>query len=452
MATLKNLVIPGSHNSATCSIPNGKPFSAIAITQNLTITQQLHAGVRFFDLRIASGKRGKGVYIFHGRIRGGQFEKVLNEIRSFCKTYPTEFVVLHVVAEYGQPFSNFWKRAALGMLRSRFGLLSASVTDRLLCKVTSRNELLTTPIQELIQQNGRVCVLLDPRIYNGFVVGGVPYNNEYVKKEYGFLDSTQWLWNKFHDTDDTMELLKGNLEVIQFHNARKRRYFVNNQFVLTPKFQSKNIGGLLLGKKTLQPVQLANQGLYQPPKGSKGTGIPALHQTFLENHDKDWNLVSMDFVDLVPSFVDLLIGVNFSPLRIELALVGDRDGNQRRTSANDVTELVRQKVLRGTCLMLFPRNMFDPSVVSVSSLALIYTISGIKYSIVIPMEASSTSTTTPVIVLNEHNHLRAGGTELIIGEGTEGNGTIVPPDSGHTVTWQKTERMSFRFGYLKEMD
>jgi hypothetical protein len=195
-ATLKRLVIPGSHDSASYSIPNSTPGSAVAKTQNLTIKEQLLFGVRFLDLRIASSGRG-GVNIFHGRLMGCTFEEVLDEIRDFCQEFRKEFVILHVVAEYGRPFSKEDKIAALSLMKSRFGSPSDAIEERLMCKVNSRSELINTPLQELIRENGRVCVLLASRIYDDFVVDGVEHNEDFVKNEYGFFHSTQWLRNKW---------------------------------------------------------------------------------------------------------------------------------------------------------------------------------------------------------------------------------------------------------------
>ena len=242
----------------------------------------------------------------------------------------------------------------------------------------------------------------------------------------------------FSETNNPSRLMKSNLDEIQFHKAEKRRYFVNNQFVLTPTVKG-NFLGFLHGETSLRPWLLATRGLYGVPKGSNGTGIPNIHKFFLEHPEEDWNLVSLDFVDLAPSVVELCIGVNCAfgpPLDIKLALL---------SSTKDVTELVRSKILRKCCLFLHPLHDFDGKDLSDtdSSLTIVYKLSGKLYTIVIPLSMSA-------IVLNEHNHVSAGGTELSIGDGTQGNRTFAPRNSGVVVTWQKSEDMSLRFGYLDE--
>ena len=195
--TLKRLIIPGSHDSASYSIPKSVPFSAIGRTQNLTIREQLLSGIRFFDLRIASGRNCEGVNIYHGRLMGAPFEEILNDISCFCKEFPTEFVVLLVAAEYGRPFTPESKVMTLNMLRSHLGSLDDKVEDRLLCKVDSRNDLVNTPLEDLIKKKGRVFVLLSSRFFNDFFINGVQADKEYVRSVYGFFDCMQWLRNKW---------------------------------------------------------------------------------------------------------------------------------------------------------------------------------------------------------------------------------------------------------------
>jgi len=446
-ATLKRMVIPGSHDSGSYSISNRIPFSAIAKTQNLTIRQQLLSGVRFLDLRIASGKMG-GVNIYHGRLMGCKFEETLAQIQLFCMEHRKEFIIVYVQAEYGQRFAPKDKKAALDMMKARFGSRNDDVSQRLLCKVRTRSELIDTPLGKLIETKGRVCVLLRSRIYDDFVVNGVKYNKEFVEENYGFFDYSKWLRDKWHNTTNTLELLESNLREIRRHKANIRRYFVNNQFVLTPAFDANDLCDYVIGKASLQPVQLANQGLYQAPAGSNGMGVPVLHEMFVGHPEDDWNVLSLDFVDLAPAAIQLWIGMNFGPFEIELALLGNTKSTSRR-SAEDVTEIMRSKIIRNSCLLLHPLWEFDPVDLAVpdNTLTLVYRVSGKLYSIVVTL---SELVLTQVVVLNEQNHLLAGGEELTIGE-NQGNGIINPQRrSGLMVTWQKTEQKSFRFGYVDD--
>ena len=192
-ATLKRMVIPGSHGSASYSIP----LLNLGKTQKISILEQLLCGIRFLDLRISSGKKKGAVNIFHGRLMGCSFEEVLGEIGDFCRTYPTEFVILHVQPERSRPFPAQTKVKALNLVRSHFGSPWDPIPERLLCKANLRNSVLDTPLHKLVSQRGRVLVILNPRIYNDFIIDGVNYNADYIQKDYGFFDAAFWLRDKW---------------------------------------------------------------------------------------------------------------------------------------------------------------------------------------------------------------------------------------------------------------
>ena len=244
----------------------------------------------------------------------------------------------------------------------------------------------------------------------------------------------------FSNTTDTLALLESNLREIRVHKANKRRYFVNNKFVFTPVFSTKQITKYVTGEATFLPVELAKRGLYKPAPG--GSGIPLLHEIMMEHPHEDWNLLSLDFVDLAPAALQLFIGMNFERMEIELALLGT---STSRRSPEDVTDLVRSKILRGSCLFFHLKHDLDELE---SSLTLVYKIANKLYTIVVGL---SEFRETHVLVLNQQNHIQAGAKEVNIGMGREGNGTIWSTRrSGVTVTWQKTESLELRFGFLDE--
>ena len=236
----------------------------------------------------------------------------------------------------------------------------------------------------------------------------------------------------YSNTMDTLQLLESNLREIRAHKCHKRRYFVNNQFVLTPSFEGKAIGSYITGKASLH---------------QRGKGIPILHQMIMEHPEEDWNIVSLDFVDLASEAIQLFIGMNFGPLTIELALMGGADGSRR--SAEDVTNFVRSKVLKGSCLLLHPKHELHhllPRIIHETSLTIVYKLSGKLYTIELAL--SDLTRTQCAVVLNQHNHLRNGATLLTLGSSNEGNGTIpTKRRSGVTVTWQKTAQQTVRFSY-----
>lgn len=225
------------------------------------------------------------------------------------------------------------------------------------------------------------------------------------------------------NTRNPKQLLEWNLEEVKQNG--KQGKFLNNQFVLTPGVgNAGDIIALLLGFKSLQPVYMAND-LYKPPKRH---GSPLLHDFFAQNPDESWNLVSLDYVDLTPAMISLLVGMNFSSFDIMLATVQYGNPNFYRPSMS-VTSKVQSHVLRNKVLFLNVGKDFGSNF---GTLTLAYRVMGKYYSIVIHFDGSS------VIVLNEYNHMQAGSKEILIEDGAE-EGSINPGGGGTIMTWSRDE-------------
>lgn len=64
-----------------------------SLTQSLNFTEQLKAGVRYFDFRVASRKQSDKIYFIHG-LYGMTVEDGVNEIMSFLRNHKKEVVML----------------------------------------------------------------------------------------------------------------------------------------------------------------------------------------------------------------------------------------------------------------------------------------------------------------------------------------------------------------------
>ncbi|XP_069012260.1 PI-PLC X domain-containing protein 1-like isoform X1 [Embiotoca jacksoni] len=113
---LYDLAVPGSHDSMSYDLdinssivePDGlKRFSKLycvrqivrkwAVTQEATITNQLDAGVRYFDLRIARKPNDTNptrLYFYHGLYTQTDVETVLRDIRDWAEGHPKEILIL----------------------------------------------------------------------------------------------------------------------------------------------------------------------------------------------------------------------------------------------------------------------------------------------------------------------------------------------------------------------
>jgi hypothetical protein len=186
-AKLGDMVIPGTHDSASYSITSFSPYSAVGRTQNVSVLEQLHRGTRFLDLRIAGF--GNDVFIYHGCLKGCKFERILDDIHLFCQDFPGEFVVMNVVAEYGRSFESKLKKKALDIIKDSLGSK--------MFQGPTVGKLLETPLKNLVSEGKQVCVVIHPRIYDGFVFGGVEYSDLYISKEYACFNSDTWMQDKW---------------------------------------------------------------------------------------------------------------------------------------------------------------------------------------------------------------------------------------------------------------
>ena len=87
--------LPGTHNSAALY----EPIRGTAKCQNLTIAQQLNAGIRFLDIRCRH--QNNAFEIYHGPIyQRDNFAGVIGYCRDFLRANPSETVIISVKEEY----------------------------------------------------------------------------------------------------------------------------------------------------------------------------------------------------------------------------------------------------------------------------------------------------------------------------------------------------------------
>jgi hypothetical protein len=106
--TLKDIVIPGSHDAGMSALngTGGKQAGSInncnTLTQKLNIGKQLNAGIRMFDLRVGSFKNQ--IYTKHsssdcmaeamGGGYGERFADILDSVKTFLDVHKKEFIIL----------------------------------------------------------------------------------------------------------------------------------------------------------------------------------------------------------------------------------------------------------------------------------------------------------------------------------------------------------------------
>ncbi|XP_069698343.1 PI-PLC X domain-containing protein 3 isoform X1 [Periplaneta americana] len=144
--TLRNmpviyLAIPGSHDSGSYSITPSSPMSPDAIpfvrqlarvlgplvkhfvhnwsvTQRASVSEQLRAGIRYLDLRLATRPGFKQVYFVHGQY-GMDVETILREVDAFLGDHEGEIVILDLQHFYA--FTPESHAHLMSLLESYFG-------------------------------------------------------------------------------------------------------------------------------------------------------------------------------------------------------------------------------------------------------------------------------------------------------------------------------------------
>ncbi len=93
--SLKDLTIPGTHDSgADYGCPDFS-YSKYAVCQDWTITEQLNKGIRYLDIRLKYNSDEGQLRIQHGKCyQRDNFGSVLKEIKNFLLTNPTEAIIM----------------------------------------------------------------------------------------------------------------------------------------------------------------------------------------------------------------------------------------------------------------------------------------------------------------------------------------------------------------------
>jgi len=336
--TLRDMVIPGTHDSASGTISKTKPFSASGRTQNGGGTAQLNAGVRYLDVRVAASSNGNKVLsIWHGCLEGGNYEDVLEEITDFVKGHPKEVLILEIVPEYGKQFSRDERRQTLDLT------LQHLTPDMIIPGADLKEVFQNKPVTEISASPQRVAVLVHNRFFEGDE-NSIGMTEDEILEKYNFAVSQQRMQNPWHNTRDTRELLDKNLAAVEKYEKYKGRLLLN-QFFATPGVDgAASILAAVMGQNSLRPLSHAYH-MYE-------NGVL---DGFLRQHaDKAWNIVSLDFVDLCPDIVDFCIALNWSQsttMKILKAAV------QIEGSDQDVTGKVQSCVCRGSVLFLVDPNV-----------------------------------------------------------------------------------------------
>lgn len=276
---IRSLVLPGTHDSNTNDLL--KPWYALpfAITQKLTLTEQLKRGVRYLDIRFTGANKIKTklfekdvnlenpnwhkicqqanetILTGHGITSGKPLFPVLKEVANFVQLNPTEFVIVKMQQE-NTKLTPLQKRALVEFIRLNFK--SNLITD---VDLNIWFQLPNTEIGDIWQHEKNALVIMrreifenmylddSPGIQDGQLVSveprpplpsiGIQYPNweeigaavNYLE-EVGVFDKDRFVCSPWFNTDK-FELLKEGLLNLQSKPVHDR--FKVYQMIFTPQ-------------------------------------------------------------------------------------------------------------------------------------------------------------------------------------------------------------------------
>jgi 1-phosphatidylinositol phosphodiesterase len=109
--TLSELTIPGTHDTGTFRLQSLGP----AKCQELKLSEQLQAGIRFLDIRVAKGDKNDGVlWLYHGKPPLGvplnvTFAAIADYCYGFLEANPSETILMSVKQEFGDSIARWFK-------------------------------------------------------------------------------------------------------------------------------------------------------------------------------------------------------------------------------------------------------------------------------------------------------------------------------------------------------
>jgi len=246
----QDLILPGTHNSASNTISKWIPFSAIGICQNVSVYEQLIRGARYIDLRIGSGserrlqrRRRKNattpssschvedIVIVHGILNGSPFSDIIKEIDTFLNVHDGEFIIIDIQFDRNKhTLSNEQRLHLLEFVSFTFNdrlITHADATSWFLLKTATLGEL-------LLVHKKNVLILLNDGMVCDFYHDGSCYDANTVARKFGCHSNHQFLTNQWHNSSCPRTLLEKNAIFLE-KNGNCSNKFVISQLVLTPQ-------------------------------------------------------------------------------------------------------------------------------------------------------------------------------------------------------------------------
>ena len=220
-ASLGALTLPGTHDSAThylsahlqpgrdsqlpewaraavrlaeaLRIPADQLVRRWAKAQTLSVGAQLERGIRYVDIR-AGWNRDLERWAVHHALTGAAVDEVMEEIKTFLASAPSEVVVVELTHFYGDPMPEDVERLA-SMVDEVFGNMTARYHG-------GHSSLFERTVGEMAEANDRVVVV---------------FEDTSIGRRHGFWPKNT-ITNTYANTDNFADMLAFNHEVVSAFN------------------------------------------------------------------------------------------------------------------------------------------------------------------------------------------------------------------------------------------
>lgn len=229
---MQDLVIPGTHDSASVTISKWAPFAAVGLCQNVSVFEQLKRGARYLDLRVGGGKKDSTLVddavIIHGHLKGAPFPNIVEEIEQFLVENPGEFLIVEVIYDPRK------HQMSSEQLFHVFELLSSTFHQMITQEdVNSWFKLNSVTLADLDERNKNIMLLINDG-FACFSHEGTDYDFATIARDFGCHEHGMFLKNKWHNTANARTLLRSN-ETFFEEACSDCDKFMNSQFVMTPQ-------------------------------------------------------------------------------------------------------------------------------------------------------------------------------------------------------------------------
>jgi hypothetical protein len=220
-AALGALTLPGTHDSAThylsenlqpgreaqlpewartavrlaeaLRIPADQLVRRWAKAQTLSVGEQLERGIRYVDVR-AGWNRDLERWAVHHALTGAAVDEVMEEIKTFLVSAPSEVVVVELTHFFGDPTPDDVERLAL-MVDEVFGNMTARYR-------AGKSSLFERTVGEMAEANDRVVVV---------------FEDDDVGRRHGFWPR-KTITNTYANTDNFSDMMAFNHDVVSAFN------------------------------------------------------------------------------------------------------------------------------------------------------------------------------------------------------------------------------------------